>query len=165
MFLTNTYDKNNNMLTTTNANGNLIRQSGIKTADYSYDKENHLLRATIQQGNSVKDWNVRGIMDEAADAYFFLNKDKPKDIKDFYASKKVCFFVEQQDNRYRVCIMESSKRIRPKDLTFLGKCYEFDYPLNDTIEPGCFFWSKYVDTRYILWGYENQLKLERNASK
>ncbi len=35
------------------ANGNLVKQSGSKTVDYSYDKENHLLRATIQQGNSV----------------------------------------------------------------------------------------------------------------
>ena len=34
-------------------NGNLIKQSGDKTVDYSYDKENHLLRATIQKGNSV----------------------------------------------------------------------------------------------------------------
>lgn len=38
---------------TYDANGNLIRQRGNKTADYSYDKENHLLRAAIRQGNSV----------------------------------------------------------------------------------------------------------------
>ena len=38
---------------TYDANGNLVKQSGSKTVDYSYDKENHLLRATIQQGNSV----------------------------------------------------------------------------------------------------------------
>lgn len=113
----------------------------------------------------LDDWNVRGIMDEVADAYFFLNRDKPNDIEDFYTSKRVCFNVGKSGNRYRVCILERTKRNRPKDLTFLGKCYEFDYPLNDTIEPGCFFWSKYVDTRNILWGYENQLKLERNASK
>ena len=38
---------------TYDANGNLVKQSGSKTADYSYDKENHLLRVAIQQGNSV----------------------------------------------------------------------------------------------------------------
>lgn len=38
---------------TYDANGNLVKQSGSKTVDYSYDKKNHLLRATIQQGNSV----------------------------------------------------------------------------------------------------------------
>lgn len=36
-----------------NENGNLIKQTGEKTVDYSYDKEKHLLRATIQKGNSV----------------------------------------------------------------------------------------------------------------
>ena len=34
-------------------NGNLVKQSGETSIDYSYDKENHLLRATIQKGNSV----------------------------------------------------------------------------------------------------------------
>ncbi|MBO5087386.1 MAG: RHS repeat-associated core domain-containing protein, partial [Lachnospiraceae bacterium] len=34
-------------------NGNLVKQTGDKTVDYSYDKENRLLRATIQKGNSV----------------------------------------------------------------------------------------------------------------
>ena len=34
-------------------NGNLVKQTGNKTVDYSYDKENHLLRAVIQNGNSV----------------------------------------------------------------------------------------------------------------
>ena len=34
-------------------NGNLVKQSGETSIDYSYDKENHLLRATIQKGNNV----------------------------------------------------------------------------------------------------------------
>ena len=34
-------------------NGNLVKQSGETSIEYSYDKENHLLRATIQKGNSV----------------------------------------------------------------------------------------------------------------
>ena len=38
---------------TYDANGNLVRQTGDKTVDYSYDKENHLVKATIQKGNSV----------------------------------------------------------------------------------------------------------------
>ncbi|MGN0495354.1 MAG: RHS repeat domain-containing protein [Lachnospiraceae bacterium] len=35
------------------ANGNLIKQTGDRTVDYSYDKENHLVKVTIQKGNSV----------------------------------------------------------------------------------------------------------------
>ena len=38
---------------TYDANGNLVKQTGSKTADYTYDKENHLTKATIQQGSSV----------------------------------------------------------------------------------------------------------------
>ncbi len=38
---------------TYDANGNLIKQTGSKTADYTYDKENRLLRAAIRQGSSV----------------------------------------------------------------------------------------------------------------
>lgn len=34
-------------------NGNLVKQSGETSIDYSYDKENHLLRETIQKGNNV----------------------------------------------------------------------------------------------------------------
>ena len=38
---------------TYDANGNLIKQTGERTVDYSYDKEMHLIKATIQKGNSV----------------------------------------------------------------------------------------------------------------
>lgn len=34
-------------------NGNLVRQKGDKTVDYSCYKENHLVKATIRKGNSV----------------------------------------------------------------------------------------------------------------
>ena len=34
-------------------NGNLVKEQGEKTKDYSYDSENHLMSATVQQGNSV----------------------------------------------------------------------------------------------------------------
>ena len=42
-----------NIIYTYDANGNLVKQTGSKTADYSYDKENHLTKATIQQGDSI----------------------------------------------------------------------------------------------------------------
>ena len=42
-----------NIIYTYDANGNLVKQTGSKTADYSYDKENHLTKAAIQQGDSI----------------------------------------------------------------------------------------------------------------
>lgn len=111
----------------------------------------------------LDDWYVRGIQDEIAEAYFFLTKDKPKSVDDICTSKRVCFLIGQSGHRYRVLICESSRRSRPKDLTLLGKCNEFNYPLNENITSGHFCWSK-VDIRDILWGYEDQLKLD-NMSK
>ncbi len=42
-----------NIINTYDANGNLVKQTGSKTADYVYDKENHLTKATIRQGDGV----------------------------------------------------------------------------------------------------------------
>ncbi|MDE6624896.1 MAG: hypothetical protein K2K56_00850, partial [Lachnospiraceae bacterium] len=42
-----------NIIYTYDANGNLVKQTGNKTVDYTYDKENHLTKAAVRQGNSV----------------------------------------------------------------------------------------------------------------
>lgn len=110
-----------------------------------------------------KDWYVRGIKDEVADVYFFLQQDKPKSVKDLLTAKNVCFNIGQRGNRYRVYICESSKRNRPKDFAFLGKCEKFSYPINEKLESDCFFWSKYIYERDILWGYKRQLRYEEQC--
>ena len=61
--------------------------------------------------------------------------------------------------KYQMHIYESSRRNRPKDLTLLGKCDGIHYPLNNSSKGGHFCWSR-VDIREILYGYENQLKLD-----
>ena len=107
----------------------------------------------------LRDWNVNGVADEVADVYFFLTKDKPESIDALRTSKRVCFHIGKTGNRYRMHIYESSRRNRPKDLTLLGKCDGIHYPLNNSSKGGHFCWSR-VDIREILYGYENQLKLD-----
>lgn len=80
-------------------------------------------------------------------------------MEDFYTSKIICFLIGKSGNRYRMYICESSRRKRPKDLTLLGKCKEFKYPYNESNMSGHFSWGK-VAIRDILWGYEDQLKVE-----
>lgn len=111
----------------------------------------------------LEDWYVRGVEDEVASAYFFLNKDRPKSIEDIFKSKNICFYRNASGNRYNVYICETSRKSRPKDLTYLGKCNKFQYPSNDTLESTCFFWSKYIYERDILWGYEFQLQYEQEC--
>lgn len=111
----------------------------------------------------LEDWNVKGVADEVADAYFFLMKDRPQSMEDFHASQRVCFLIGQTGNRYKVHILESSRRNRPKDLTLLGKCEGLHYSSHDNSLTGHFYWTK-IDIRNILFGYENQLKLD-NISK
>lgn len=55
-------------------------------------------------------------------------------------------------------IYESSRRNRPKDLTLLGKCDGIHYPLNNNSKEVIFVGVE--DIREILYGYENQLKLD-----
>lgn len=107
----------------------------------------------------LRDWNVNGVADEVADVYFFLTKDKPESINALRTSKRVCFHIGKTGNRYQMHIYESSRRNRPKDLTLLGKCDGIHYPLNNSSKGGHFCWSR-VDIREILYGYENQLKLD-----
>ena len=108
----------------------------------------------------TKDWYVHGIKDEVADTYFFLMKDKPVGVQDIKKAKNICFWRERYGNRYREYICEQSKRNRPKDLTYLGKCEDFVYPQDDTLSSDCFFWGK-CGQRSILWGYEKQLRYEK----
>ncbi len=112
----------------------------------------------------LRDWNVKGVADEVADVYFFLTKDKPESIEALHTSKRVCFHIGKTGNRYQMHIYESSRRNRPKDLTLLGKCDGIHYPLNNSSMGGHFCWSR-VDIREILYGYENQLKLDSDLSK
>ena len=107
----------------------------------------------------LRDWNVKGVADEVADVYFFLTKDKPESIDALRTLKRVCFHIGKTGNRYQMHIYESSRRNRPKDLTLLGKCDGIHYSLNNSSKGGHFCWSK-VDIREILYGYENQLKLD-----
>lgn len=111
-----------------------------------------------------EDWYVHGIQDEVADVYFFVRQDKPQSVEDLFTAKNVCFLIGGKNgNRYRSYILECSKRSRPKDLTFLGKCDTFSYPPNDVLQNNHFFWSKGVYERDILWGYEDQLKYEKQC--
>ena len=114
----------------------------------------------------LDDWYVRGIKDEVPEVYFFIQKEKPENIESLYTAARICFSIGQGrfGNRYRVHICESSKRNRPKDLTFLGKCKEFKYPDNESDMSGHFCWSR-SSIRDILWGFAKQLKLEDNSSR
>lgn len=71
----------------------------------------------------TEDWIVRGIQDEMADVFFFLQKEEPKVPEDILKAKKAFFFCG-----YRANLCEKSKRERPKDFTYLGKCHSFEYP-------------------------------------
>ena len=110
----------------------------------------------------LDDWKVEGIKDEVAEAYFFLRKEKPTEIKDLYDSKNICFYSGREGNRYRVNIFETSKKNRPKDIEFVGACKDFQYPQNDVIESGCFYWNGKLHERDILVGYERQIEYEIN---
>ena len=108
----------------------------------------------------LEDWNVKGVKDELADVYFFLMPNRPTHAEDIHNATNICFYKDDSGNRYRVHICESSKRGRPKDLNYLGKCISFKYPANDKIRSGHFSWSKYVYERDILRGYQRQIEYE-----
>lgn len=113
-----------------------------------------------------KDWQVKGVFDEVAEAYFYLVKDKPSAPSIIENATPVCFLIgkRKQDgsepgNQYLVDILETSKRMRPKDLFFVGR-YENDkiFHPKEHESKGLIFWLLYE--RDILWGYKNQLKYE-----
>lgn len=106
-----------------------------------------------------KDWQVKGIYDEVAEVYFFLTKEKPKNVDEIQRSTPVCFLFFNDKNQYRAELFETSKRQRPNDLSFLGKYLSFTYPQNEFFQKRVFFWG--LHERDILWGYSKQLKYER----
>ena len=94
------------------------------------------------------DWYVRGVQDEIADLFFFLQKDKPCSPDDILSAGKVQF-----SRGYKAYLCEVSKRERPKDLFFLGKNQVFQYS-DERIQPKSHFtWADYVHERDIIWGY------------
>ena len=108
----------------------------------------------------LEDWNVHGIKDEVADAYFFLMEEEPKEACDILKAKNVCYLWSRKSCRYRKRVCESSKRSRPSTFRYLGKYEKFKAPENESMDSGCFFWGM-VAEREILWGYENQLRYEK----
>lgn len=113
-----------------------------------------------------KDWIVKDVWDEIAEAYFYLTRDKPDDPYIVETATPVCFLLGKKSltgsdmgNRYLVDIIETSKRMRPKDLYLVG-IYEGDkiYHPKEHRTKGNMSWQLYE--RDILWGYENQLKYE-----
>lgn len=108
----------------------------------------------------IEDWNVRSVNDEVAEMYAFLIKDKPSDVTVINKATRICFMEGgKSGNVYRVKLLEASKRERPKDIEFIGKFSEFKYPEKEHRQINLFFWLLYE--RDILWGYEKQLRLEK----
>ncbi|MDE6626722.1 MAG: hypothetical protein K2K56_10210 [Lachnospiraceae bacterium] len=106
-----------------------------------------------------EDWQVRGVFDEVAELYLFLTKDKPENAETIQVITPILFYIfNNEKNRYRVKLIERSKRQRPKDLTYLGKCSSFTNPPNEFWQEGTFSW--YLCERDILMGYERQLKMQ-----
>lgn len=71
--------------------------------------------------------------------------------------------ITYRPDGYKVAILETSKKQRPVDLKYLGKCECFPCPAFVPVykEKGeCFTWG-YVGERDIMNGYEKQLKYER----
>ncbi len=94
------------------------------------------------------DWYVRGVQDEMADLFFFLQKERPHSAENILTAKKVLF-----SRGYKTYLCETSKKERPKDLTCLGKCYTFEYPSEKMYLKSHFSWDGYVYERDILKGY------------
>ncbi len=108
----------------------------------------------------TEDWQVKGIQDEIADLFFYLRKEKPNVPDDIYKSKSICFSTGKKMNQYKVYLCESSRRNRPKDLSLLGKVFDFSYPPNCSSVPMFFTWGHYLYERDILKGYVKEVKYE-----
>lgn len=106
-----------------------------------------------------KDWVVKDVLDEVAEVYFFLSKDKPQNPNAIKEATPICFLQFNGLNQYRAEVFEKSKRQRPKDITLLGICSSFTYPANELPQKRHFSWS--LHERDILWGYERQLRYEQ----
>lgn len=105
-----------------------------------------------------KDWIVRGVWDEVADAYFFLSKEKLT-----YADEiKYINSIKFVNGEYRAEILEKSKSRRPKSLTYIGKFENFQCP-NDSVPWVCnhIIWG-YCTERNIIQGYVKQLNNDNN---
>ena len=108
----------------------------------------------------LEDWYVRGVSDEVADIFAFVCKEKPQDIFAIQSATPVCFRADRDGNNiYRAKLLERTRRQRPKDIKFIGKCYEFKYPDKEHYQIYPFCWLDYE--KYILWGYMDQLRLEK----
>ena len=105
-----------------------------------------------------KDWIVKGVYDEVAEVYFFMTKEKPKDVNEIKSATPICFLEFNEKKQYGAYLFEKSKRQRPKDLTFLGNYTSFVCPHNNFSEKMHFFWILYE--RDILWGYAKQVQSE-----
>ena len=99
------------------------------------------------------DWYVRGVQDEMADLFFFLQKERPRSAEDISSAKKVLF-----NRGYKAYLCEISKKERPKDLICLGKCHTFEYPSERMYLKSHFSWDGYTYERDILKGYAKELK-------
>ena len=109
----------------------------------------------------TKDWQVKGVQDELAELFFFLQKEKPESVEDILSATKVCFDIGLK-NSYKIYLCEDSKRSRPKDLFLLGKIDNFSYPNNCNPVSRFFGWG--CAERDILWGYVDQIKYEQEKN-
>lgn len=105
---------------------------------------------------SKKDWIVKGIFDEVAEIYVFMTRDKPVDVGAIQSATPICFLQFNEKNQYRAVLHERSKRQRPNDLNFIGRCSAFIYPPNEFLQERVFFWG--LHERDILWGYRRQIE-------
>ena len=78
------------------ANGNLVKQTGSKAADYAYDKENHLTRASIRQGDS-------GIIEEYT--YDHAGNRTSKTVN----GKDTTFYVNDTSGELAMVVAETDK--------------------------------------------------------
>lgn len=99
-----------------------------------------------------QDWNVRGVDDEVAEAYFFMAKDKPQSIEDFKKARPVCFSKGRIPGDIRRRSWRDPKET-PEDLTLLGSCESFQPPKHNDKITELFFWME-PDFRSMLRGYE-----------
>ena len=59
----------------------------------------------------TEDWQVKGVQDELANLFFFLQKEKPKSAEDIFSAKRICFRKRTTINDYKIYLCESSKKI------------------------------------------------------
>ena len=107
----------------------------------------------------TKDWQVEGIQDEIADAYFFFQQNKPHTPEDILTATK----VRKATGICKVYICESSKRCRPKDLTLLGTMEHFPEEMKENFSGDYFGWNGGEGD--IVWGYARRQDFEKEYEK